>query len=117
MPEGRSKKRFTVAIDPGLARALDFRAKGEGMTRSAAVEEALSFWLRALAEEDAEGLDGYPGRPKHGRGEGAEIAARMVLEALRFQFPAMRGVSDAELRHRATSGKVVYGAEGDRRGP
>lgn len=112
MPEGRSKKRFTVAVDPGLARALDFRVRGSGITRSAAVEEALSLWLRSLAKEDAEGLDRSAGGPKHGHREEAEIAARMVLEALRFQFPAMRDVSDVELRRRATSG-----TEGGRRGP
>jgi predicted transcriptional regulator len=112
VPEGRSKKRFTVAVDPGLARALDFRAKGAGMTRSAAVEEALSCWLRALAEEEVESLDRPAGGRRHGRGDEAGIAARMVLEALRFQFPAMRGVSDAELRRRATSG-----TEGGRGGP
>ena len=117
MPERRAKTRFTVAVDPGLARALDFRARGAGVTRSAAVEEALSCWLRASAVDDADELDRSAGRPKHGRGEGAEVAARMVLEALRFHFPAMRDLSDGELRRRATSGGAVHGEEGDRRGP
>lgn len=118
MPEGRAKTRFTVAVDPGLARALDFRVKGSGMTRSAAVEEALSCWLRASAQKDAGELDRSGGGQEARRSEAAEakVAARMVLEALRFQFPAMREVGDEELRRRATSGGAVYRAERDRRG-
>jgi hypothetical protein len=105
MPGGRSKARITVAIDPILARALDGQAKSGGVTRSAAVEEAVSEWLRARIEETYGVLErsGGNGRARPGRSEAAEarIALGMVLEALRHQFPAMRDVPDKELRRRA----------------
>jgi hypothetical protein len=102
MPGGRTKSRITVAIDPVLARALDGQAKSGGMTRSAAVEEAISEWLRSRIEETYGALDRSKGngRAGSGRSEAAEarIAAGMVLEAFRHQFPAMRDVTDEELR-------------------
>jgi hypothetical protein len=105
MPVKRTRARITVAIDPVLARALDGQAKSRGVTRSAAVEEAISEWLRRRIEEDYEALDrlGGDGRSSSGRSEAAEarIAAGMVLEALRHQFPAMREVGDEQLRRRA----------------
>ncbi len=105
MPGGRTKARITVAIDPVLARALDGQAKSGGVTRSAAVEEAVSEWLRRRIEETYGFLErgGRNGRARSGRSEAAEarIAAQMVLEALRHQFPAMRDVTDQELRRRA----------------
>ena len=107
MPGGRTKSRITVAIDPVLARALDSQAKGRGVTRSAAVEEAISEWLRSCIEETYGVLErergGENGRAGPGRSEAAEarIIAGMVLEALRHQFPAMREVTDEELRRRA----------------
>ena len=108
MPGGRTRTRFTVAIDPGLAKALDARVRGKGTTRSAAVEEALSWWLRMLAEQEAEELEqlsnlGNGRRAKRSEATEARIAAEMVLEALRYQFPAMQDVSDYELRRRALS--------------
>ena len=105
MPGGRTKARITVAIDPVLARALDGQAKSGGITRSAAVEEAVSEWLRNRIEDDYGALDRLEGNVSSslGRGEAAEaaVAAGMVLEALRHQFPAMRDVTDEELRRRA----------------
>ena len=105
MPGGRSKARITVAIDPVLARGLDGQAKSEGVTRSAAVEEAISEWLRRRIEETYAVLErsGENRRARSGRSEATEarIAAGMVLEALRHQFPAMREVGDEELRRRA----------------
>jgi hypothetical protein len=105
MPGGRTKARITVAIDPMLARALDGQAKSRGVTRSAAVEEAISEWLRSRIEETYGVLERSKenGRSGSGRSEAAEarIAAGMVLEALRHQFPAMREVTDEELRRRA----------------
>ncbi len=104
MPGRRTKSRITVAIDPALARALDGQAASKDITRSAAVEEAISEWLRRRIEETYGALDGLGenGRSS-GRSEAAEarIAAGMVLEALRHQFPAMREVGDEELRRRA----------------
>jgi transcriptional regulator with XRE-family HTH domain len=50
MPGGRTKARITVAIAPVLARALDGQAKSGGITRSAAVEETVSEWLRSRIE-------------------------------------------------------------------
>ena len=102
---------MTVAIDPRLAQALDERARGREVTRSAAVEEALSWWLRMLAEQEAEKLEqlgnargtGNERRAKRSEGAEARIAAQMILEALRYQFPAMQDVSDYELRRRAIS--------------
>lgn len=105
MPVGRTKTRFTVAVDPNLAKALDVRVRGREITRSAAVEEALSWWLRMMADQDGEELDRLGNGRGRGRSEAAEarIAATMVLEALRHQFPAMRDMSDHELRSRALS--------------
>jgi len=105
MPGGRTKARITVAIDPVLARALDGQAKSGGVTRSAAVEEAISEWLQRRIEETYRILErrGEYERARSGRGEAAEaaVAAGMVLEALRHQFPAMRDVTDEALRRRA----------------
>lgn len=105
MPEGRTKARITVAIEPGIARALDEVARGRSITRSAAVEEALEGWLRGRIEEDREALDrlSEKGVSRNGAGPASEasITAWMVLEALRHQFPAMRGVGNDELRRRA----------------
>lgn len=101
MPGGRTKTRITVAVEPALVRALDGQAKSRGLTRSAAVEEALSEWLRRRMEEDSETLDRLDGRngtTKRGGADEAEIAARMVLEAMRYQFPAMREITDEDLR-------------------
>jgi Arc/MetJ-type ribon-helix-helix transcriptional regulator len=101
VPGGRSKTRITVAVEPALVRALDGQAKSRGITRSAAVEEALSEWLRQRMEEDSETLDRLEGRNGSAERNGAdeaEIAARMVLEAMRYQFPAMREVTDEDLR-------------------
>jgi hypothetical protein len=106
MPGGRTKARITVAINPILARALDGQAASKGMTRSAAVEEALSKWLRSRIEETYAVLERGAennGRARSGLSEASEarIASGMVLEALRHQFPAMRDVTDEELRRRA----------------
>ena len=90
-----SKTRFTVAVDAGVADLLDRTVAGTKTTRSAAVEEAVSEWLRRRMEQDRRRLDGI--------GDEARLAAVMVLEALRYQFPAMRGISDDELRQRATA--------------
>jgi predicted transcriptional regulator len=90
-----SKTRFTVAVDAGVADLLDRMVAGTKTTRSAAVEEAISEWLRRLMEQDRRRLDGV--------GDEARIAAMMVLTALRFQFPAMQGIPDDELRRRATA--------------
>jgi Ribbon-helix-helix protein, copG family len=106
LPVGRTKSRITVAIDPVLAQALDGQAKSGGMTRSAAVEEAISEWLRSRIEETYGVLERggeNNGRARSGLSEATEaaVAAGMVLEALRHQFPAMREVGDEELRRRA----------------
>lgn len=105
MPGGRTKTRVTVAIDPGLAKALDARVRGQKMTRSAAAEEALAWWLRVMAEQDGEEIDrlGKGRIAKRSEAAEARIAAAMVLEALRYQFPAMDGLSDYELRRRVLS--------------
>jgi predicted transcriptional regulator len=105
MAGGRTKSRITVAIDPVLARALDGQAKSGGLTRSAAVEEAVSEWLRRRIEETYGVLErsSESERVRSGPSEAAEaaVAAGMVLEALRHQFPAMRDVTDEELMRRA----------------
>jgi predicted transcriptional regulator len=106
---GRTKSRITVAIDPALARALDGQARDRGVTRSAAVEEAISEWLRRRIEETYGVLERSKenGRAGSGRSEAADaaIVAEMVLEALRHQFPAMREVTDEELRRRALAAR------------
>jgi len=91
-----------------VARALDGQAASKGITRSAAVEEAISEWLRSRIEETYGILDRFGGNGRSpGRSEAAEaaVAARMVLEALRHQFPAMREVTDEELRRRALASR------------
>lgn len=105
MPGGRIKTRITVAIDPNLAQALDARASGRKINRSVAVEEALSWWLKIMAEQDAEELGQFSdGRRKRwSEATEAKIVAQMVLEALRYQFPAMQDMSDYDLRRRVLS--------------
>ena len=93
VPRHGTKARFTVVMDPNVADLLDHAVAGAGTTRSAAVEEAVAEWIRRRMERDRRRLDGV--------GDEARTAAMMVLEALRFQFPAMRSVSDDELRSRA----------------
>ncbi len=118
MPGGRAKTRITVAVEPALVRALDGQAKSRGLTRSAAVEEALSEWLRGRMEEDSETLDRLDGRngtTKRGGADEAEIAARMVLEAMRYQFPAMREITDEDLRRWALEARAEARAEAGRR--
>lgn len=116
MPGGRTKTRITVAVEPALVRALDGQAGSRGLTRSAAVEEALSEWLRHRMDEDAETLDRLGGKGMTAKGSGAseaEITARMVLEAMRYQFPAMREVTDEELRQWAVEAQVeAHGRNG-----
>jgi predicted transcriptional regulator len=109
VPRGRTKARITVAVEPGIARALDEVARGRSITRSAAVEEAVEGWLRGRIEEQGEALDRLSEKRGLRNGEGpdsaAGIAAWMVLEALRYQFPAMRDLSDSELRWRAAEAR------------
>ncbi len=74
------------------------------------MEEAISEWLRCQIEETYGVLErggGNNGRAGPGRSEAAEaaVAAGMVLEALRHQFPAMRDVTDEELRRRAIASR------------
>ncbi len=117
MPGGRSKTRITVAVEPALVRALDGQAKSRNVSRSAAVEEALTEWLRRRMEEDAEALDRLDGRNGTTKGSGAdeaEIVARMVLEAMRYQFPAMREVTDEELRRWALEAQAEAGRRNGR---
>lgn len=118
MPGRRSKARITVAVEPALVRALDGQAKSRNTSRSAAVEEALTEWLRRRMEEDSEALDRLDGRDGTTRESGAdeaEVTARMVLEAMRYQFPAMRDVTDEELRQWALEARVESRAETHRR--
>jgi predicted transcriptional regulator len=105
VPRGRTKTRFTVAVDPWLAEALDERTRGMETTRSAAVEEAVTWWLRMLAERETGELDRLGNGRKTGQSEATEarIVAAMVLEALRHQFPAMAELGDDELRRRVFS--------------
>jgi predicted transcriptional regulator len=108
VPRGRTKARITVAVEPGIARALDEVARGRSITRSAAVEEAVEGWLRGRIEEQGDALDRLSEKRGSRNGEGtdlASIAAWMVLEALRYQFPAMRDLSDSELRWRAAEAR------------
>ena len=93
MPRHGSKTKFSVVMDPVVAELLDRAMAGMGITRSAAVEEAVSEWLRRRMGQDRRRLDGAL--------DEARIAATMVLEALRYQFPAMENISDDELRRRA----------------
>ena len=93
MDKHASRTRFTVAIEGGVAELLDRTVAGMRTTRSAVVEEAVSEWLRRRTEQDRRCLNGAE--------DEARIAATMVLEALRYQFPAMNALDYDELRRRA----------------
>ncbi len=113
MPGGRTKTKISIAIDPVIARVLEARAKAKGVSRSAAVEEALSVWLRRLIEEEHGVLDRLEenGRLSGPRGdaEEARIAAGMVLAAMRYQFRALEELDDEELRRRAVAAQQRRG--------
>ena len=97
-----------MALKPGIVQALDEVARGRSITRSAAVEEAVEGWLREKIEEQGDALNRLSEKRGSRNGEGpdsASIAAWMVLEALRYQFPAMRDLSDSELRVRAAKAR------------
>jgi hypothetical protein len=109
MPRVKPKARITVTLDPALARTLDEQLRWRGMTRSEAVEQAVSEWVRRRVEEDRELVDGFRARveaqgERAARGaHEARIAAQMVLEALHYQFPSLSNVGDAEFRRRAVA--------------
>jgi predicted transcriptional regulator len=107
VPEGRAKARITVAVQPEIVRALDEAARGRGITRSAAVEGAVEGWLRVRIEEHGETLDRLSEKRESRNGGASEagLAAWMVLEALRYQFPAMQSVGNDELRRRAVEAR------------
>lgn len=100
MPEGRTKSRLTVAVAPEVARALDAQARGRQISRSRAAEEAFAEWARRQVEGQWDAL----GRMTAGEPSAAvlpdeaTIASWMVLQALKYQFPSLRDVSDEQLR-------------------
>jgi hypothetical protein len=91
-----------------LARTLDDQIRRRGVTRSEAVEQAFSEWVRRQVEERGlvDGLGAkvevQDERAARGAHE-ARIAAQMVLEALRYQFPSLSDVGDAEHRRLAVA--------------
>lgn len=100
MPRGRTKDRLTVALDPKVARALRAEAAARNATVSGVAEEALRAFLRNVHLVAVEELSGPGGRDG---GEEAVVAAGMVLELLRYQFPSAGDISDGELRRRAVA--------------
>lgn len=112
MLEKKTKSKISLALDPALVRALDAKARGRGASRSATAEEAMWEGIRLQVEAEREALGmigdrlGASGARSPGRGSEAseaKIAAGMVLEALKYQFPAMSEIDDGELRRRATA--------------
>ncbi len=93
------KARITTTVDAHVLRLLDAQLEGRGVSRSEAVAEAIGEWVRRKVAEDRERVDGLGERV-----EEASLEARMVLEALRYQFPPINKLSDAELKRRARAG-------------
>jgi predicted transcriptional regulator len=54
--------RITTTLDSSLKRLLDVECEGRGLTRSEAVEEAISEWVARRVWEDAEDSQGVAGR-------------------------------------------------------
>ncbi len=90
------KVRITTTVDAHVLRLLDAQLEGRGVSRSEAVAESIEEWVRRKVAEDCERVDGL--REKV---EEASLEARMVLEALRYQFAPINELSDTELKRRA----------------
>lgn len=90
------KARITTTVDAHVLRLLDAQLEGRGVSRSEAVAEAMEEWVRRKVAEDRERVDGLGEKV-----EEATLEARMVLEALRYQFPPINELTDLELKRRA----------------
>lgn len=103
--------RITTTLGSDLKRLLDIECEGRGITRSEAVEEAVSEWVARRVEEDAEAVEGNAARfdllaelvRKQGSNTRAMLsrqryAMEMVLELLMEFRP---GTSRDDLRRRA----------------
>ncbi len=93
------KARITTTVDAHVLRLLDGQLEGRGVSRSEAVAEAMEDWVSRKVAEDRERVDGLGEKVKE-----ASLEARMVLEALRYQFPQINVLSDTELKRRARAG-------------
>lgn len=108
---GMQAIRITTTVPAELKRLLDSAIEGRGITRSQAVSQAIAEYVRRLVEEDTERafklgsrIDGQADRIA-GMTSEAQLRADMVLEALRYQFPALEGISNGELRRRALNSR------------
>lgn len=100
MRGGRTKVRFTVAVDPEVARIFDTQVRSRQIPRGLAAEEAFAEWARrqVMGHWDDLGRTAAGDPSAVGLPDEATIASWMVLQALRFQFPAMRDLGDEQLR-------------------
>ena len=103
--------RITTTLDSSLQRLLDIECEGRGITRSEAVEEAISEWVSRRMDEDAEAVQGLGQRfdelaelvRRQGSNTRAMLsreryAVEMVLELLMEFRP---GSSREDLRRKA----------------
>lgn len=100
----RPKTRITVSIEASTARMLDDQLRGRGLNRSEAVEEAILGWVGRRVEADqarATGLSEKLDDQARLLQSATRLAAGTILEALCYQFPALNGLSEKELRRRA----------------
>ena len=77
------------------------------MNRSEAAEEAILEWIRRRIEGDRGHITGLNERLDDRTRlleRTTRLAAETILEALRFQFPALKDLSGEELRRRAEEG-------------
>jgi hypothetical protein len=103
MQRTNPKTRITISLDATTARVLDDQRRGRGMNRSEAVEEAILEWVRSRVEGDLGRITGLVEKLDDQTRlleRATRLSTKTILEALRYQFPALNGLSDEELVRR-----------------
>ena len=106
MERTRQKVRVTVSLPAAVARQLDEQRSGLGLNRSEAVEKAVAEWLRRRIEADQGRIIGLSERmdeQSRTLERATRMAAEIVLEALRYQFPHLQEFGSDELSRRAAA--------------
>jgi urease gamma subunit len=102
----QEKVRVTVSLPAAVARQLDEQRRGLDLNRSEAVEEAVAEWVRRRIETDQDRITGFGDRmdqQTHVLERATRMAAEIVLEALRHQFPHLQEFGSDELSRRAAA--------------